>query len=177
MSVQLVVQALLEPGEGEPMSFVFIDCTDHREAQATATFLRGIQNGEATLRALGDSVLFGDSALKLSFPLSERTPDRVRVVLRAQRSSADLTDAIYLQTEIDREAAELFRYFHGRRRSYALTMSVAGVPQMDMLYLAKYVADYPWRPRLQNNDVPMVNDAGDVMKLAGLTGYDQRNPQ
>jgi hypothetical protein len=157
------------------MSLVLIDCDDQREARMMARFLRSIQNGQATLQSLGENVLFGDTALRLSFPLSDETPERVRVILEARRSPADVTEALHLQTEVDRESAEVFRYFHIKRHSYALTMSVAGVPQMDMLYLAKYLANYPWRARLKQPEVQF-KDQADVMKMAGLSGYDQSSP-
>lgn len=173
MAARLAVQAARLPGDSEPISLVLVDCADAREAEATAKFLRSIQNGEATMRALGDSVLFGDTALKLAFNLTERTPERVRVVLTARRSPADLTEAIFMQTEIDRESAETFRYFHSRRRSYVLTMSVGSAPQMDLLYLVKYLASYPWRPRLRLADPPPGSDVKDIMKAYGLPGWDQ----
>lgn len=173
MAARLVIQALRLAGEAEPGSLVLIDCSSQREAEANAKFLRTIQNGEATLRSLGDSVMFGDAALKLSFPLSEQTPERVLVTLTAQRAPGDWTAAVYLQTEVDRESAEVFRYFHTRRNSYALTMSVDGVPQTELLYLVKYVADYPWRARLTQQDPPPGSDMKDVMTLSGLPGWDQ----
>lgn len=173
MGTRLAIQAARLPGDSEPVSLALIDCADAREAEATARFLRGLQNGEATMRALGDSVLFGDTALKLAFYLTERTPERVRVVLTARRTLADLTEAIFMQTEIDRESAETFRYFHSRRRSYVLTMSINGTPQMDLLYLVKYIATYPWRPRLRPADPPPGSDVKDIMKAYGLPGWDQ----
>ncbi|MGE5560390.1 MAG: hypothetical protein ACM3XN_04940 [Chloroflexota bacterium] len=176
MTVRLAIQAARMAGEAEPMAIVLIDCSDTREAEMTAKMLRIVQNGEATLATLGDSVLFGDTALRLSFLLSEQDPERVRVILEGRRSDKDLTEAVYLETEVDRRSAEVFRWLHNRRRSYALTLSVDGVPRMDMLYLAKYIARYPWRSRLKSNENPPGSDAKDVMKLAGLPGWDQSSP-
>jgi len=173
VAARLAVQAARLPGDSEPVSLVLIDCADAREAAATAKFLRALQNGEATMRALGDSVLFGDTALKLALYLTEETPERVRVVLTARRSPADLTEAIFMQTEIDRQSAETFRYFHSRRRSFVLTMSIDGVLHTDLLYLVKYIASYPWRARLKAADPPPGNDVKDIMKAYGLPGWDQ----
>lgn len=148
MRERLLVQAAYLEGDNAPTALLTIDCPTEVEANLMADLALSVQNGEAVMEKVPD-VLIGDVNFHFEMLPIKGSPEQMLARLYAKRNKRDLTHSVYLQAVVDRPSAETFRYYHTLRRSYLLTVSVNGVPMPEKLYLVKYIARYPWRPRLE----------------------------
>lgn len=148
MSERLLVQVGYLPGDNTPTALLIIDCDNETEADLMTALARSVQNG-ASVMAHASEVLIGDVAFQFEVLPVADDPEQMRACLYVKRRPSDWTYAVNLQALTDRASAENFRYYHTLRRSYLLTVSVNGVPMPDKLYLVKYLAKYPWRPRTE----------------------------
>jgi len=126
---------------------VCLDCPDEPSAERLARLLIELQNGDRTMRPDDLTFSVGDVAIKVSVdPHPERPKEAVLASVSVRLKPGHLTEAVYACSTVESDSATVFRMMQQAMRHFILTVSVAGQPRCELLYLMKY--NMVWRSPL-----------------------------
>lgn len=118
---------------------VSVDCADTQSTTALASLLLKAQTGMRTMENQDEVFSAGDIAIKVEVGRHPANPKgAVLATVRVKLKEEHLTEAFCATAEVDEVAAKVFRFLQQVKNHYVLTVSDAGQPCCDLLYLVKY---------------------------------------